>query len=278
VVYSACLAQSEDLGMLNEVARNEQALHNKLLSALPEIDWKRIKRNLTFMEAPAGKILCETGAPLDFAYFPIDSIISQLHVADDGASTEVATVGNEGMVGLTLVMGSDVSANRIVVQNRGRIYLLASEVLRKEFSRGGAIQDLLMRYTRARLTQISLTAVCNRRHSIEQQLCCWLLLSLDRLQSDELTMTHEVLANILGVRREGITEGAYKLQRAGLIAYRRGHITVIDRAGVEACCCECYRAARREFDRVLDPQPNTAIVIPMACVRVQDPGSRILDA
>jgi CRP-like cAMP-binding protein len=264
--------------MLNEVFRDENALHNRLLSALPDVDWKRIKRTLTFMEAPAGKILCETGARLDFAYFPIDSIISQLHVADDGASTEVATVGNEGMVGLTLVMGSNASANRIVVQNRGRICLLASEVLRKEFSRGGAMQDLLMRYTRARLTQVSLTAVCNRRHSIEQQLCCWLLLSLDRLQSDELTMTHEVLANILGVRREGITEGAYKLQRAGLIAYRRGHITVVDRTGVEAWCCECYRAVRREFDRVFEPQANTAVVVPIACAAGRDRLSQILDA
>jgi CRP-like cAMP-binding protein len=265
--------------MLNKVVRDENVLRNKLLSALPDIDWKRIKRNLTCMDAPAGKILCETAARLDFAYFPIDSIISQLHVADDGASTEVATVGNEGMVGLTLMMGSNASANRIVVQNRGRICLLAGEVLRKEFSRGGVMQDLLMRYTRARLTQISLTAVCNRRHSIEQQLCCWLLLSLDRLQSDELTMTHVVLANILGVRRERITEGAHKLQRAGLIAYRRGHITVTDRAGVEACCCDCYRAVRREFDRVLDPHPNTAVVIPIACARGRDhSSSRILDA
>jgi hypothetical protein len=140
------------------------------------------------------------------------------------------------------------------------------------------MQDLLMRYTRARLTQVSLTAVCNRRHSIEQQLCCWLLLSLDRLQSDELTMTHEVLANILGVRREGITEGAYKLQRAGLIAYRRGHITVVDRTGVEAWCCECYRAVRREFDRVFEPQANTAVVVPIACAAGRDRLSQILDA
>jgi len=226
------------------------ALQNKLLAALPAADWNRVKRDLSFLETPAGKTLCELGSRLDYAYFPTTSIISIRNVAGDGASTEIAGIGNEGLVGVSLFMGVGAPANRVVVQNKGHVYRLKGEILQDEFSRSGAVQQILLRYTHALLTQISQMGVCNRRHSIVQQLCRWLLLSLDRLDSDELTMTHELLANTLGVRREGITEAAHKLQSAGLIAYQRGRITVIDRSGIEACCCECYGVVRREYDRL----------------------------
>jgi CRP-like cAMP-binding protein len=226
------------------------APQNKLLAALPASDWKRVKRYLCFLETPAGKTLCELESPLDYAYFPTTSIISILHVAGDGTSTEVATIGNEGLVGVSLFMGVGTAANRVVVQNKGRVYRLEREILQDEFRHGDAMQHLLLRYTHALLTQISQTVVCNRRHSIDQQVCRWLLVSLDRLASVELTMTHELLANSLGVRREGVTGAAYKLQKAGLIAYRRGRITVVNRIGVEASCCECYGVVRREYDRL----------------------------
>ncbi len=237
------------------------ALQNKLLAALPASDWMRLKRDLSILETPAGRSLCELGSRLDYAYFPTTSIISIRHVAGDGASTEIAAIGNEGLVGVSLFMGVGTPANRVVVQNSGHIYYLESGILQDEFSRGGAVQHLLLRYTHALLTQISQTAVCNRRHSLVQQLCRWLLLSLDRLDSDELTMTHELLANTLGVRREGIGEAAHKLQSAGLIAYRRGRITVIDRGGVEASCCECYGVVRSEYDRL--PLPHADAMHPM---------------
>jgi CRP-like cAMP-binding protein len=228
-------------------------LQNKLLAALPEIDWRRIERHLSSIEAPAGKTLCEFNAELDYAYFPTTSIISLLHIAADGASTEIATIGNEGFVGVTLFMGGGTMQKRVVVQCKGRLYRLKPEVLKREFNRGGALQHVLLRYTNALLTQISQAAVCNRRHSIDQQLCRWMLQSLDRLGSEELTMTHELLANTLGVRREGITDAARKLQRAGLITYRRGRITVVDRARVQAYCCDCYGVVRRAYDRLPGP-------------------------
>ena len=236
------------------------ALLNKLLAALPVSDWMRIKRYLSVLETPAGETLCELESRLDYAYFPTTSIISIRHVADDGGSTEVATIGNEGLVGVSLVMGGGTTANRVVVQNDGQVYRLKREILQDEFSRGGAMQHVLLRFTHALLTQISQMAACNRRHSIDQQLCRWLLISLDRLASDELTMTHEMLANTLGVRREGITEAAHKLQSAGFIAYRRGRITVLDRIGVEALCCECYRVMSREYNRL--PRPYVCTIDP----------------
>ncbi len=260
------------------------ALQNKLLAALPECEWNRLQQHLTPLEAPAGKTLCEPHSRLEFAYFPASAIISLLHVATDGACTEVAMIGNEGLAGVTLVMGSAITTNRVMVQSKGRIYRLRSEVLREEFSRGGALQQLLLRFTNALLTQISQAAVCNRRHSIDQQLCRWLLLSMDRLGSDELTMTHEVLANTLGVRREGITEAARKLHNAGLINYRRGRITVIDRIGAEAYCCECYSAVRSEYDRLpgryacsLHGAPRAAIdrAAPADAVKRIDPSTSI---
>ena len=208
----------------------------------------RIKRDLSLLETPAGKTLCELGSRLDYAYFPTTSIISIRHIAGDGASTEIAAIGNEGLVGVNLFMGVGTPANQGGRTEQAATFTVSKgETLQDEFSRGGAVQHLLLRYTHALLTQISQTAVCNRRHSIVQQLCRWLLLSLDRLDSDELTMTHELLANTLGVRREGITEAAHKLQSAGLIAYRRGRITVIDRSGVEACL---LRVLRRGAPRI----------------------------
>jgi len=236
------MQQNENLGgMLSE---------NKLLAALPECEWNRLQQHLSPLDLPAGKTLCEAHSRMEYAYFPTSAIISLQHVDTDGASTEIAMIGNEGLAGVTLVMGGATTTSRVMVQSKGKIYRLRCEVLRDEFGRGGALQQLLLRFTNALLTQISQTAVCNRRHSIDQQLCRWLLLSLDRLGSDELTMTHEVLASTLGVRREGITEAARKLHNAGLINYRRGRITVIDRIGVEAYCCECYGVVRSEYDRL----------------------------
>ncbi len=238
------------------------APQNRLLAALPAFDWKRVERYVSVLETPARETLCELESRLDYAYFPITSIISVRNVANDGASTEVAAIGNEGVVGVSLIMGGRTTANRMVVQNDGKVYRMKREIFQDEFSRGAALQHLLLRFTHALLAQISQTAVCNRHHSIDQQVCRWLLMSLDRLASDDLTMTHEMLANTLGVRREGITEAAQKLQSIGFIAYRRGRITVLDRIGVEACCCECYRVMRREYDRLphsyvytIDPMP-----------------------
>lgn len=205
------------------------------------------------VETSVGMILCEPDSRLDYAYFPTTSVISIQRVTVDGASTEVASVGSEGVFGVTLIMGDEVTGSRAVVQSPGKMYRLRSEILIEEFARGCAVQFLLLRYARALLALTAQGAVCNQRHSIDQQLCRWILLCHDRLGSDELAMTHELLANTLGVRREGITEAALRLQNAGRIAYRRGRITVIDRRGLEAGCCECYGVMRREYDRLQDP-------------------------
>jgi CRP-like cAMP-binding protein len=224
---------------------------NKLLAALPDVQWQRLHRDLEPIEMTLGSTLCESGGPLAHGYFPATSIFSLVYATADGASTEVASIGSEGLVGVALVLGGETTPNRIVVQRRGWAYRVTREILAEEFARGGAIQYLLLRYTQALLTLIGQTAVCNRRHSIDQQLCRWLLTNLDRFASQELTMTHELLANMFGVRREGITEAAHKLQISGLITYSRGRITVVDRAGLEAGSCECYSVARREYDRLL---------------------------
>ncbi len=239
--------------MSNAAVPQGDPRRNKLLASLPDIEWKRVQSNLERLELSVGETLCESDARLTHAYFPTTSVISLTYVTSDGTSTEIAAVGNEGLVGIPLFMGGAATPNRAVVQSKGRVYRLRGEILAAEFRRGDAMQHLLLRYTQARLTLIGQTAVCNRRHSIDQQLCRWLLLSLDRLASGELTMTHELLANTLGVRREGITEAALKLQAAGLIKYSRGRITVIDRAGVEAYCCECYGVVRRALDRLPAP-------------------------
>ena len=198
-----------------------------------------------------GHVLYESGVALQHVYFPADCIISLLYVMENGASAEIAVVGNEGMVGISLFMGGDTTPSRAVVQSAGHAYRLKGSLLKEEFARSGAAQHLLLRYTQALLTQMAQTAVCNRHHTVEQQLCRWLLLSLDRLSDNKLTMTQELIANMLGVRREGVTEAAGKLQAAGLIRYSRGKITVLDRPRLERKACECYAVVKKESDRLL---------------------------
>ena len=224
---------------------------NQLLAALPEADYERLVPHLELVPLPLGWAVYESGTPQGYVYFPTTSIVSLLYVMEDGSSAEIAVVGNEGVVGIALFMGGETTPSRAVVQSAGYGYRLRASVLRSEFGRGGELQHLLLRYTQALITQMAQTAVCNRHHSVGQQLCRWLLLSLDRLASNELTMTQELIANMLGVRREGVTEAAGKLQAAGLIQYSRGKITVLDRAKLEAQVCECYAVVKREYDRLL---------------------------
>lgn len=224
---------------------------NQLLAVLPEEEYIRITPHLEPVSLPLGKVLYESGGLLDWVYFPTDAIVSLLYVMEDGASAEIAVVGNEGLVGIALFMGGLTMPNRAVVQSAGQAYRLKGNVLNQEFNRSGEFQHLLLRYTLALLTQMGQTAVCNRHHTVDQQLCRWLLLSLDRLPSNELGMTQELIANMLGVRREGVTEAAGKLQKAGLIHYSRGRITVLDRPGLEARVCECYKVVKDEFSRLL---------------------------
>jgi CRP-like cAMP-binding protein len=228
---------------------------NKLLAALPAAEWARWSASLEEVDMPLGRVLYESGTALAHVYFPIDSIVSLLYVMEDGASAEIAVVGNEGLVGVSLFMGGETTPSRAVVQSSGRGYRLAAETMKNEFNRAGPVLHLLLRYTQALITQMAQTAVCNRHHSLDQQLCRWLLLSLDRLQGSELRMTQELIANMLGVRREGVTDAALKLQSAGLIRYARGHITVLDRPGLEQRTCECYAVVKKEYDRLLPPPP-----------------------
>lgn len=224
---------------------------NHLLDALLQTEYDRIASDLEYVEMPLGEVIYESGELLQHVYFPIDSIISMLYVMEDGASAEIAVVGNEGILGISIFMGGETTPSRAVVQSAGYGYKLKAQLLKNEFNRAGPVMRLLLRYTQALITQMSQTAVCNRHHTIEQQLCRWLLLSLDRLASDELSMTQELIANMLGVRREGVTEAAGKLQRAGLIDYRRGKIKVLNRPALEARVCECYQVVKTEFDRLL---------------------------
>src|SRR5277367_1714512 len=224
---------------------------NELLAALPETEWTRWQALLEAVEMPLGQVLYEPGAGLSHVYFPTTAIVSLLYVMEDGASAEIAVVGYEGIVGISLFMGGESTPSRAVVQSAGRGFRLKAAVLKDEFNRAGPVLHLLLRYTQALITQMAQTAVCNRHHSLDQQLCRWLLLSLDRLQGSELVMTQELIANMLGVRREGVTEGALKLQKAGLIKYSRGHITVLNRQGLEDRTCECYAVVKREYDRLL---------------------------
>jgi CRP-like cAMP-binding protein len=224
---------------------------NHLLAALPAADFERLSQPLELVPMPLGHVLYESGSELRHVYFPTTSIVSLLYVMEDGASAEIAVVGNEGIIGVALFMGGETMPNRAVVQSAGHAYRLQGQLLKQEFSRSGELQHLLLRYTQALLTQMAQTAVCNRHHSLDQQLCRWLLLSLDRLPANELVMTQELIANMLGVRREGVTEAAGNLQKDGLIEYRRGHITVLDRPGLEARACECYAVVKKEFDRLL---------------------------
>jgi len=223
---------------------------NHLLAALPPEEWKRWKPQLEPVTMPLGEVLYESGAVLTHVYFPTTAIVSLLYVLEDGASAEIAVVGNEGVVGISLFMGGESTPSRAVVQSAGTGFRLKAQALKEEFPRPPVLH-LLLRYTQALITQMSQTAVCNRHHSLDQQLCRWLLLSLDRLQGDELVMTQELISNMLGVRREGVTGSALKLQKAGLIRYARGRITVVDRDGIEKRSCECYAVVRKEYDRLL---------------------------
>jgi CRP-like cAMP-binding protein len=231
-------------------------LQNHLLSALPQQEFARIAADLELVSMPLGNALYESGAPLDHVYFPTTSIVSLLYVLENGASAEIAIVGNEGILGVSLFMGGETTPSRAVVQSAGHGYRLESHLLNAEFSRAGPVLRLLLRYTQALITQMAQTAVCNRHHQIEQQLCRWLLLSLDRLPGNSLIMTQDLIANMLGVRREGVTEAAGKLQRLGLISYQRGRINVLDRPGLERNACECYVVVKKEFDRLLADIPR----------------------
>ena len=224
---------------------------NRLLAALPPEEWSRWCAQLEWVEMPLGQVIYESGRTLSHVYFPTTAIVSLLYVMENGASAEIAVVGQEGLVGISLFMGGESTPSRAVVQSAGQGYRLRASVVKEEFNRAGPVMHLLLRYTQALITQMAQTAVCNRHHSLDQQLCRWLLLSLDRLDTSELVMTQELIANMLGVRREGVTEGALKLQAAGLIRYARGHITVLDRPGLERRTCECFAVVKKEYDRLL---------------------------
>ena len=233
------------------MSRAPDPLHNHLLASLPPDARARLFLQLELVPMPLGEVLYESGSRLRHVYFPTTCIVSLLYVMEDGATAEIAVVGNEGVIGIALFMGGETTPSRALVQSKGQAYRLKSQLLKEEFNRSGEMQHLLLRYTQALLTQMAQTAVCNRHHSVDQQLCRWLLLSLDRLSTNKLSMTQELIANMLGVRREGVTEAAGKLQAAGLIHYSRGHITVLDRPRLEALACECYAVVKKEFDRLL---------------------------
>jgi len=224
---------------------------NHLLNAIPEAEWERFAINLAPVPLRLGDVIYESGSEQPYVYFPTDSIVSLLYVMEDGSSAEIAIVGNEGLVGISLFMGGGTTPSRAVVQSAGHAFRMRAQFVRDEFVLAGKVQQLFLRYTQALLTQMGQTAVCNRHHSVDQQLCRWLLMSLDRLSSNELVMTQELIANMLGVRREGVTEAAGKLQRAGVIQYNRGRIRVLDRPHLEVMACECYDVVRKEFLRLL---------------------------
>ena len=226
---------------------------NLLLNALPAADYGRLEPHLEPIVMPLGWSVYESGRRMAHVYFPTEGIVSLLYVMENGASAEIAITGNEGLVGISLFMGGESTSSRAIVQSAGQAYRLRASYMKEEFERGGEMQHLLLRFTQALITQMAQTAVCNRHHTVEQQLCRWLLLSLDRLPSNELRMTQELIANMLGVRREGVTEAAGHLQEAGLIHYRRGHISVLDRPNLEKRVCECYAVVKRESDRLLSP-------------------------
>ncbi len=235
-------------------------IQNQLLAALPAHEFKRLEANLELVHLPLGKVLYESGSRMGSVYFPTTAIVSLLFVLEDGASAEVAIVGKDGILGISQLMGGETTPNRAVIHSAGWGYRLDGSYLKAEFKRGGPVMALLLRYVQALITQMTQIAVCNRHHGIEKQLCRWLLMSLDRRNSNSLTLTQDLIANMLGVRREGVTGAASKLQRGGYIRYSRGHITVLDRPGLEQRVCECYAVVKREFQRLLldippgDPQ------------------------
>jgi CRP-like cAMP-binding protein len=224
---------------------------NHIFEAMPTNEWERLLPFIETVELPLGKVLYEPGTKMSHVIFPSSAIVSLLYALENGSSAEIAVVGNEGVVGISIFMGGESTSSRAVVQSAGVGYKIKSSMLLDEFNRGGPIMHLLLRYTQALITQMSQTAVCNRHHSLDQQLCRWLLLSADRLTGNELIMTQELIANMLGVRREGVTEAALKIQKAGLIQYARGHITILDRHGLERRTCECYQVVKTEYDRLL---------------------------
>jgi CRP-like cAMP-binding protein len=224
---------------------------NRLLAALPRESYDALLPSLEPVPLPLGMAVYESGGAQGYVYFPTTAIVSLLYVLADGSSAEIAVTGNEGLVGIALFMGGETTPSRAVVQSAGAGFRLRASVMKKEFETAGALQHLLLRFTQALITQMTQTAVCNRHHSLDQQLCRWLLLSLDRLPTNKLVMTQELIANMLGVRREGVTEAAGKLQAEGLIEYSRGHITVLDRPQLEARVCECYAVVKKEYDRLL---------------------------
>ncbi|HEU4532372.1 MAG TPA: Crp/Fnr family transcriptional regulator [Steroidobacteraceae bacterium] len=231
--------------------RSVRPQQNHILDALPAPERERLFPHLKFVTMPLGTVLYESGDALRHIYFPTDSIVSLLYVLEDGASAEIAVVGNEGAIGVALFMGGETTPSRAIVQSAGSAYRLSGTRLKQEFNRHGELLHVLLRYTQSLITQMAQTAVCNRHHSVDQQLCRWLLLSLDRLPSNQLNMTQELIANMLGVRREGVTEAAGKLQKKGVIRYNRGQITVLDRPLLERLSCECYAVVKRESDRLL---------------------------
>lgn len=230
---------------------------NHLLATLPATEWQRWQPLLEWVDMPLGQVLYESGRTLGHVYFPTTAIVSLLYVMEDGASAEIAVVGNEGVVGISLFMGGESTPSRAVVQSAGAGWRLSARAVKDEFGRSGPVMHLLLRYTQALITQMAQTAVCNRHHTLDQQLCRWLLLSLDRLQGNELVMTQELIANMLGVRREGVTEAALHLQKMGLIRYSRGRITVLDRPGLEGRTCECYAVVKKEYERLLPERTAT---------------------
>jgi CRP-like cAMP-binding protein len=230
---------------------------NHILDALPAEERERLFPHMTLVEMPLGMVLYEAGGTLSHIYFPTDAIVSLLYIMKDGASAEIAVVGNEGAVGVSLFMGGETTPSRAIVQSAGSAYQLSGRRLKEEFERHGQLLHVLLRYTQSLITQMSQTAVCNRHHSIDQQLCRWLLLSLDRLSSNRLEMTQELIADMLGVRREGVTVAACKLQDLGVIRYSRGHITVLDRPKLEKLSCECYAVVKQETDRLQSPRAQS---------------------
>ena len=229
---------------------------NHLLAAIPTEEYVRLEADLELVPMPLGLVLSESGGVMQHLYFPTTCIVSLLYVLEDGSSAEIGVVGNEGIVGISLFMGGGTTPSRAVVRSAGHGYRLKAQLLQHEFNKGGAVMRLLLRYTQSLMTQMTQTAVCNRHHSVEQQLCRALLLSLDRMQSNALTMTQELIASMLGVRREGVTEAAGNLQRAGLIRYSRGHIDILDRPGLERAVCECYGVVKVEYDRLMSDIPR----------------------
>ncbi len=259
------------------MAAPQSPTQNRLLAALAPAEFERLAPHLEPVELLLGDVLYESGGLLQHVYFPTTAILSLHYVMESGASSEIAGVGNEGVLGISLFMGGNTTPSRAVVQTGGLGYRLKAQVMMEEFRRAGLVQQLMLRYTQALITQVSQTAACNRHHSLVQQLCRWLLLTLDRMPTNELIMTQELVASMLGVRREGVTEAAGKLQEAGLIRYRRGHITVVERSGLESQVCECYAVVRKEFDRLLpdvrqrhDSIPQTQPAYRQSAARIPD--------